>query len=351
MSLENLQLIWFILIAVLWTGFLVLEGFDFGVGMLINYLGKSEAEKRTMVTTLGPVWDGNEVWLLVAGGATFAAFPEWYATLFSGFYLPLFLILVGLILRGVAFEYRSKLGDKKWRRNWDLAITIGSFIPALLFGVAFANLVRGVPLAKSQDGYIEYVGGFFNLLNPYALIGGLTTTTVFLTHGAIFLSLKTSGDLRARASALVPKIGAIAAVFAVIFLAWTQISYSNNPQLTLYSVAVVVIAWVSALGFHLLNRDGISFTFSSIAITATVATIFLSLHPYVMPSSLNINESLTITNASSTPYTLRIMTIVALIMTPIVLAYQGWTYWVFSKRLSAAQIPDPEKGSLDDLHV
>ena len=190
----TLQTIWFLLIAVLWIGYFILEGFDFGVGMLLPQVAKNEAERRAVITTLGPVWDGNEVWLLVAGGATFAAFPEWYATLFSGFYLPLFLILVGLIVRGVSFEYRSKYGRAEWRSRWDIAIVVSSAIPSLLWGVAFANIVRGVPLEK-KNGVIEYSGGFFNLLNPYALLGGVVTLTVFLTHGAIFLSLKTDGEI------------------------------------------------------------------------------------------------------------------------------------------------------------
>ena len=211
----ELTTVWFILIAVLWTGYFVLEGFDFGVGMLLRVVGKEEAERRAIITTLGPLWDGNEVWVLVAGGATFAAFPEWYATLFSGFYLPLLLILVALIIRGVAFEYRSKHADLAWRARWDWAIAVGSFLPALLWGVAFANIIRGVPLEESAVGNIEYAGGFFNLLNPYALLGGVVTLTLFLTHGAIFLTLKMQGTIRDRAHDLVGKIGLVAAVAAV----------------------------------------------------------------------------------------------------------------------------------------
>jgi cytochrome bd ubiquinol oxidase subunit II len=224
----ELTTVWFGLIAVLWIGYFILEGFDFGVGMLLRVVAKNEGERRAIITTLGPLWDGNEVWLLVAGGATFAAFPEWYATLFSGFYLPLLLILVALIIRGVAFEYRSKHGDMKWRERWDLAIAVSSFIPALLWGVAFANIVRGVPLETSELGNIEYAGGFFNLLNPYALLGGLVTLTLFLTHGAIFLALKTDGPIRARSNALAGQIGLIAAVLAVAFLLWTQLAYSQK---------------------------------------------------------------------------------------------------------------------------
>lgn len=343
----DLQVVWFVLIAVLWIGFFVLEGFDFGVGMLLNMVGKTEAEKRAVLTTLGPVWDGNEVWLLVAGGATFAAFPEWYATLFSGFYLPLFLILVALILRGVAFEYRSKLGGKVWRRNWDRLITVSSFLPGLLFGVAFANIAKGVPLEVDANGASQYVGGFFNLLNPYALIGGVFITLVFLTHGAIFLSLKTSGTIHDRASALVFKLGALAAVFALIFLAWTQFAYSNNPGITLITILLVVVFWVSGLFFHRAGREGYAFISSSAAILFTVTSLFAGLYPNVMPSSLDPSSSLNITNASSSEYTLKVMTIVAVIMTPIVLIYQGWTYWVFRKRISAKQIVNAESGVLD----
>lgn len=345
----DLQIVWFVLIAVLWIGFFVLEGFDFGVGMLLKTVAKTESEKRAVLTTLGPIWDGNEVWLLVAGGATFAAFPEWYATLFSGFYLPLFLILVALIVRGVAFEYRSKLGGATWRKNWDRLIVGSSFLPGLLFGVAFANIARGVPLEVDANGASQYVGGFFNLLNPYALIGGVFITLVFLTHGAIFLSLKTSGTIHDRAAKLVFKLGLSAAVFALVFLLWTQFGVSNNPGITLVTVLLVVVAWLLGLFFHKAGREGFAFISSALAITFTVVTLFAGLYPNVMPSSLDPASSLTITNASSSEYTLRVMTIVAVIMTPLVLAYQGWTYWVFRKRISPKQIVDAEKGVLDSV--
>ena len=208
------QTVWFVLIAVLWVGYFILEGFDFGVGMLLRFVSRNEADRRAVLTTLGPVWDGNEVWLLVAGGATFAAFPEWYATLFSGFYFPLFLILVALIVRGVSFEYRSKYGKAQWRSRWDMAILISSTIPALLWGVAFANIVKGVPIERATNGSLEYVGGFFNLLNPYALLGGVVTLTVFLTHGAVFLALKTTGNIRDKAQSIAKITGLVAAVAA-----------------------------------------------------------------------------------------------------------------------------------------
>jgi cytochrome d ubiquinol oxidase subunit II len=346
----SLETFWFILIAVLWIGYFILEGFDFGVGALIPFVSKNEADRRAVLTTLGPVWDGNEVWLLVAGGATFAAFPEWYATLFSGFYLPLFLILVSLIIRGVAFEYRSKYGKAQWRQRWDIAIVISSVIPALLWGVAFANIVRGVPLEKSDQGYIEYVGGFFNLLNPYALLGGVVTLTVFITHGAIFLSLKTNGEIRTRARGLALKVGLIAAVSAVSFLLWTNLMLPSVNVTVLVLSIVVALTWVAGIVMTLKGREGWAFISSAGAILFFVSTLFYALYPRVMPSSLGSEFDLTINNASSTPYTLKVMTIVAVVMTPLVLLYQGWTYWVFRKRISASQISFPERGVLDSHH-
>ena len=342
----DLQTIWFLLIAVLWIGYFILEGFDFGVGMLLPQVSSNEADRRAVLTTLGPVWDGNEVWLLVAGGATFAAFPEWYATLFSGFYLPLFLILVGLIVRGVAFEYRSKYGKAEWRQRWDIAIVVASAIPALLWGVAFSNIVRGVPI-EEINGHLECTGGFFNLLNPYSLLGGIVTLTVFLTHGAIFLSLKTAGEIRKKSRALATRYGLIAAVAAVAYLVWTIIFLPEKKTIVLVLSALVAIFWLTALGMNLRGREGWAFIFSSLAIVSFVSDLFYALYPRVMPSSISSKFDLTITNASSTEYTLKVMTVVAVIMTPLVLIYQGWTYWVFRKRVSASQIAHPERGVLD----
>jgi cytochrome d ubiquinol oxidase subunit II len=344
------QTVWFLLIAVLWIGYFILEGFDFGVGTLLPFVSKNEADRRAVLTTLGPVWDGNEVWVLVAGGATFAAFPEWYATLFSGFYLPLFLILVSLIVRGVAFEYRSKYGKAQWRQRWDIAIVTASFIPALLWGVAFANIVRGVPIEMSKDGNLEYVGGFFNLLNPYALLGGVVTLTVFLTHGAVFLALKTDGGIRERARALALKLGLVAAVAAVAFLAWTNATLPEFNGLVFGLSVLVAVFWLTGLFSVLKVREGWAFIFSAATIATFVATLFYALYPRVMPSSISSKFDLTITNASSTPYTLKVMTVVAVVMTPLVLVYQGWTYWVFRKRISASQISNPEMGMLDTVH-
>jgi cytochrome d ubiquinol oxidase subunit II len=329
MTIE-LTTIWFILIAILWVGYLVLEGFDFGVGILSPFLGRTEPERRAILRTIGPFWDGNEVWVLVAGGATFAAFPEWYATLFSGFYLALFLILLGLILRGIAIEYRNKREDPAWRARWDWAVFAGSLVPAILWGVAFANIVAGVPI----DANHEYTGSLLTLLNPYALLGGLTTLGLFVTHGAVFLALRTEGDLRTRANALAGRLGLVTAVLAVAFLAWTQVQHGDPASLVLSIVAAV--AFVGALAANWVRREGWAFAGTALTIGLAVVALFVALFPDVMPSSTNPAYSLTVDNASSTDYTLTIMTWVAVIFTPIVLVYQGWTYWVFRKRVSVA---------------
>ncbi|MFJ4469823.1 cytochrome d ubiquinol oxidase subunit II [Streptomyces sp. NPDC089424] len=327
--------VWFVLIAVLWTGYFFLEGFDFGVGVLTRLLARNRPEKRVLINTIGPVWDGNEVWLLSAGGATFAAFPEWYATLFSGFYLPLLLILVCLIIRGVAFEYRAKRPEENWQRNWEHAIFWCSLIPAFLWGVAFGNIVGGVKI--DQD--FEYVGGLGDLFNPFALLGGLVTLTLFTFHGAVFTALKTVGDIRERARRLAARVGLVAAALALVFLLWTQVESGNGKSLV--ALVVAVAALVVALVANQAGREGWSFALSGVTIVAAVAMLFLSLFPNVMPSSLNEDWSLTVTNASSSPYTLKIMTWCAGIATPVVLLYQSWTYWVFRKRIGTQHIAEP----------
>jgi len=329
----ELTTIWFVLIALLWVGYFVLEGFDFGVGMLLPVLGRREVERRVMINTIGPLWDGNEVWLLVAGGATFAAFPEWYATLFSGFYLPLLLILVALIVRGVAFEYRHKRDDDRWRARWDACLFLGSLVPALLWGVAFANIVRGVPI----DADSEYVGGFFDLLNPYALLGGLTTVLLFLTHGALFVALKTDGDIRGRARRLGVGVGAAAAAASVAFLAWTQLLTGDAVTLVLAGLAAAAL--VAGLLMAARGREGWAFAGTFVAIGLAVTTLFVALFPNVMPSSLDPAYSLTTTSAAATSYTLTLMTVVAAIFTPLVVGYQAWSYWVFRKRIGEQHIP------------
>jgi len=326
--------VWFVLIAVLWTGYFFLEGFDFGVGVLTKLLARDRAEKRVLINTIGPVWDGNEVWLLSAGGATFAAFPEWYATLFSGFYLPLLLILVCLIVRGVAFEYRVKRPEENWQRNWETAIFWTSLLPAFLWGVAFANIVRGVKI----DADFEYVGTLADLLNPYALLGGLVTLSLFTFHGTVFVGLKTVGDIRERARKLAVRVGPLAAVVALVFLSWTHADKGDGGSLA--AEVVAVLALLAALGATWKGREGWAFAFSGVTIVAAVAMLFLTLFPNVMPSSLNPDWNLTVTNASSSPYTLKIMTWCAGIATPVVLLYQGWTYWVFRKRIGTQHLAD-----------
>ncbi len=333
----DLNILWFVLIGVLYIGFYVLEGFDFGVGILLPFLGKNDKERRMIINTIGPHWDGNEVWLLTAGGATFAAFPEWYATLFSGFYMALFLLLVALILRGVAFEFRSKDDNPRWRLFWDWAIFVGSFLPALLMGVAFANLVRGVPI----DAEMNYVGGFWNLLNPYALVAGLATVAVFTLYGAIFLALKVGKPLQERAQQIAQWLWLPALVLIVLFFAGTYLATDALEQLGVNPGIIPITAGVGLLMVGPVLRrkmDGWAFILTALAIVSATATIFLILFPRVMVSSLNPEYSLTIYNASSSPYTLRVMTIVALTLVPVVLVYQGWTYWVFRKRITTETV-------------
>jgi cytochrome d ubiquinol oxidase subunit II len=327
----NLNIIWFVLIAILYVGYFVLEGFDFGVGILLPFLGTDDTKRRIIINTIGPHWDGNEVWLITAGGAMFAAFPHWYATLFSGFYLPLLILLLALIIRGVAFEFRGKDDNPKWRNAWDWAIFIGSVVPAFLWGVAFANMVKGVPI----DASMNYVGGFWNLLNPYALIGGAATLLLFTFHGTVYLCLKTTGVLYGKARRMVSNVWVWAFVFAVIFQAAT-IFYTDimsKPGLILVSI-LAVLAVVVAYLFVRARRNGLAFLLTALAIVLMAAQQFLILFPLLMVSSLNPEWSLTIMNAASGPTTLSIMSIVALIFVPIVLIYQGWTYWVFRKRLT-----------------
>ncbi|MCB0896766.1 MAG: cytochrome d ubiquinol oxidase subunit II, partial [Nocardioidaceae bacterium] len=327
---------WFILIAVLCSGYFFLEVFDLGVGMLLHPLGRDDRDRRVLINTIGPVWDGNEVWLLTAGGATFAAFPNWYATLFSGFYLALFLILVTLILRGVAFEYRGKVDDPRWRARWDLAIAIGSWGPAVLWGVAFANIVRGVPIDANGD----FTGTLLTLLNPFGLLGGVVTASLFALHGLHFVTLKTSGEVRDRARAVEPRVAVVAIVAGATFLIWNQVA--RGAGWTWVPVLVAAAALVASVAATRAERDGWAFVATGIAIAAAVVALFGSLYPDVLPSTTDPANSLTVDNASSTAYTLRIMTWVAVVMTPVVLAYQAWSYWVFRKRISEHHIPDAE---------
>jgi cytochrome d ubiquinol oxidase subunit II len=335
----NLNIIWFYLIAILYIGFFVLEGFDFGVGILLPFLSKgdtpeeSDTNRRTIINTIGPHWDGNEVWLITAGGATFAAFPQWYATLFSGFYLPLFLILLALIVRGVAFEFRSKDENPRWRSLWDWALFIGSLLPALLLGVAFGNLVRGVPI----DAEMNYTGGFFNLLNWYALLAGVAATLTFTLHGAVFLTLKINGELRERAHSAARRLWPVVVVALLAFLAATYLETDILDHLGVNPGVVPITGMVAILlsGYFIrTRREGWAFAMTAVTIAFALITMFMILFPRVMISSLNPAWSLTIYNASSSQYTLRVMSIVALIFVPVVLAYQAWTYWIFRKRIT-----------------
>ncbi len=328
----DLNTLWFILIAVLFIGYFFLEGFDYGVGMLVPFLGKNDEERRVLINSIGTFWDGNEVWLLTAGGAMFAAFPNWYATLFSGFYLALILMLLGLIVRGVSFEFRSKHDTPQWRNLWDWMLAIGSFIPALLWGVAVANIWRGVPI----DQNMTYVGGFFNLLNPYALLGGLTFLFIFLYHGSLFLNLKIEGDLLDRVKGTALKLWLPTVILFVLFYLYS-FSQTNLLQAgVLFTWIVPVIALLTlVLSYFMLKggRPGWAFIFTGVTIAFTVVMVFGALFPNVLPSTLNPEWNLTVYNASSSPYTLKVMSIVALIFVPIVLAYQGWTYYIFRQRI------------------
>jgi cytochrome d ubiquinol oxidase subunit II len=302
-------------------------------------LARDETERRVMINTIGPVWDGNETWFIVAGAGTFAAFPRWYATLFSGFYLPLLLILLTLIGRGVAFEYRHKRDNAAWRARWDAAIVIGSVVPSVVWGVAFANLVRGVAI----DSHQIYVGSTFDLLNPFALVGGATTTLLFLTHGALFIALKTDGEIRHRARRLAIRLGLGAAVVAVVFMVWTQSITGNAGSLVLFAVAAIALLaglWAAARG-----REGWGFAGNLVAIGLAIGALFVALFPDVMPSTISSAYSLTTTNASATHYSLQVMTVVAVIFAPLVCAYEAWTYWVFRRRISTHHIPGAAVGS------
>ncbi len=329
----SLNTLWFILEMVLFIGYFFLEGFDYGVGILLPFVGKSDLERRMVLNSIGPVWDGNEVWLLTAGGAMFAAFPNWYATLFSGFYLALFLMLIGLILRGLALEYRSKNPGSRWRNTWDWLIFIGSLIPALLWGVAFANIVRGVPI----NAQMNFTGNFFTLLNPYALLGGIAFLLVFMLHGSLFLSLKTSGDVEARAKRFARQMGIPVAIVLLLFVIFSYVpsavfKYSVSSAL-IFAIFVIAFIAVFSVRFLVIKRGGWAFTLMGLTIALTTLGMFLGIYPNVMISSTNPQWNLTIYNAASNQHSLFVMTIVALVLVPIVLAYQIWTYYIFRKRV------------------
>ncbi|MBD8659322.1 cytochrome d ubiquinol oxidase subunit II [Frigoribacterium sp. CFBP 8754] len=329
----DLPTLWFGIIAFLFVGYFVLDGFDFGVGMSLPFLGRDDTDRRVLINTIGPVWDLNETWVIVAGAALFAAFPEWYATMFSGFYLALLLILLALIARGVSFEYRHQRPEARWKRRFDLMITVGSAVPAFLWGVAFANVVRGVPL----DAGFNYTGTFLDLLNPYALLGGLTTLLLFFTHGVVFVSLKTDGEIRERARRLAVRSGAATILVAAGFLAITSLMHGTlaSTVLSVAAAATLVASFVA----NLRGREGVAFATMAVTIGLAVVSLFAALFPAVMPASNDPANSLTIANAASSTYTLTVMSWVALVFVPLILAYQGFTYWIFRKRVTRAAIP------------
>ncbi|WP_435200658.1 cytochrome d ubiquinol oxidase subunit II [Janibacter sp. GS2] len=347
----DLITVWFVLLAVLWTGYLVLEGFDFGVGMLLPVLDRgdttqeSSSRRRTLLTTIGPHWDGNEVWLLTAGGATFAAFPHWYATMFSGMYLALLLLLVTLILRNMGLEYRHKRTDATWVARWDLTIIAGSVLAPFLVGVALTNLVDGLPMTEHLAGttrYTEFDGSFLSLLTPVALLGGLTLTVLCLTHGAHFVALKTAGPIRQEARRLATRSGLVAAVLAVaLFL---LLGVGRGTTASWVAAGVAAVALLAAIAANAKGAEGWAFTGTSTTIAMTVVSYFLMLFPNAI-NGRGSSPDLTLEAAASSPLTLTIMTWAAVVFTPIMLGYTVWTYWVFRRRLSVEHMP-----ALADAH-
>ena len=339
----GLQQFWFVLVAALFLGFFVLEGFDFGVGMLMEWLGRRgaataeggvESHRRAVLNTIGPVWDGNEVWLITAAGAMFAAFPNWYATVFSGLYLPLLAILLSMIARVVAIEWRGKIDDPKWRTWCDAGIAAGSWLPAILWGVAFAALVEGLPVGPDKNVVALSIT---DVLNPYTLLGGVATCALFLFHGAVFLALKTGGAVRSDAVGFAKVLSIPATLSVTAFGLWTQLAY-GKPW-TWVVLAVAVLSQLAAAAAAARAREGWAFLSTTVVIAAVVILLFGSLFPNLVPSTIDPAYSITVYNGSSSPYTLKVMTWAAAVFTPLVLVYQAWTYWVFRKRVFAASIP------------
>lgn len=337
----DLNVLWFWLVAALFIGYFVLDGFDFGVGISLPFIGRTDTDRRVLINTIGPIWDLNETWVIVAGACMFAAFPEWYATVFSGFYLALLVMLLALIARGVSFEYRHQGKGRMWTRSFDWMIFAGSAIPALLWGVAFANIVQGLPM----DDNFNYTGSFFELLNPYALLGGLTTLALFWYHGLVFIGMKTVGEIQDHAQRLARTVGVVVAVLAIAFLGWTVAAHFSPAGLVLALVAVVAFvgSWVS----NALRRDGLAFALAALTIMAAVGTLFASLFPNLLPNTAG-GPDMTIYNGSSSDYTLSIMQWAIFAIMPFVLAYQAWSFWVFRKRVRRSDI---EPGASDHAAV
>lgn len=333
----DLNYLWFGIVGFLFIGYFILDGFDFGVGMSLPFVTRNDTERRVVINTIGPIWDLNETWVIVGGASLFAAFPLWYATLFSGFYLALLLILASLILRGVSFEYRHKGHGAKWTGLFDTFIMIGSVVPALLWGVAFANIIQGVPI--DADG--NFTGNLLTLLNPYGLLGGIVTLALFFMHGLVYLALKTDGDIRERSRKVAVLVGSVAVPVGGGWLLWTvlqHVTVVHVPWIIAFA-GLTALALVAAILMVRAGRDGAAFVSMALTIAFAVLTILSALFPNVMPSSTDPAYSLTIENASSSDYTLTVMTWVAAFAMPLVLAYQAWTFWVFRKRITRELIP------------
>jgi cytochrome bd ubiquinol oxidase subunit II len=327
---------WYIIIAILWTGFFILEGFDFGVGMLHSFVADDDAGRRAAINTIGPLWDGNEVWLIVAGAGMFAAFPGWYATMFSAYNLALVLLLASLMVRGLAFEYRGKRDAARWRRTWDVLLTVGSVLAPLLIGVALAGLLHGLPINSAQN----YTGSFWDLLQPYALWTGVTLVLVCLLHGAMFLCLKTTGDMRERSWRAARRVAPVTAAFVVGFIIWTHVIASTAFFLNVIEL-LAVLAVLTAVWLVYDHREGFAFAATTVTIASCIIALFVDLYPNVMVSSTNKAYNLTVHNTASGAYSLKVMTVVVIFFLPLVLAYQSWTYYVFRRRVSRQEFQPP----------
>lgn len=333
----QLNELWFVLVCVLFVGFVFLEGFDFGVGMSTKFLAKNETEKRVLINTIGPFWDANEVWLLTAGGAMFAAFPNWYATLFSGYYLAFVVLLLALIARGVAFEFRGKLQASKWKGIWDWAILLGSLLPPFLLGALFSGMIKGLPIDRSMTMH----AGFFDIVNLYTIVGGLAFVALVYLHGLMFIRLKTDGEIRERAGKAAMKMymaaGAIVVLFTILTAVFTDAFVKRGAILIpVYAVAIVLY-----LGLYPLLRnkkEGLSFAVTGLILILVTVSFFVALFPNVLISSMGAANNLTLYKASSSPYSLKVMTIVACTMVPVVLAYTIWSYYVFRKRVTPHEL-------------
>jgi cytochrome bd ubiquinol oxidase subunit II len=327
---------WYIVITILWTGFFILEGFDFGVGMLHAVIGTDEAGRRAAINTIGPLWDGNEVWLIVAAAGMFAAFPGWYATMFSAYNLPLVLLLAALIVRGVAFEYRGKRDAARWRRTWDVLLTAGSVLAPLLIGVALGGLLHGLPINSAQN----FTGSFWDLLQPYALFTGVTLVLICLLHGATFMCLKTTGDMRERSWQAARRVAPVTGAAVIAFIIWTHITAGTTFFLNVIEL-LAVLAVIAAVALVYDHREGFAFAATTVTIGSCIISLFVDLYPNVMVSSTNPAYNLTVHNTASNAYSLKVMTVVVIIFLPVVLAYQTWTYYVFRRRISKQEFQPP----------